>query len=204
MKEPIDTPTTSRASPTQKAPTKKGREPITGPYKLNCAMCQRNRCAQPDKTPDLARRGNYGTNFRHTVEFSKSGRAPSRPFQADRGQPEIRYPVGSAQSNTGSRPDLPTWSRFGRSHGSARRAWGKSDVCGAGPGSAFRPTRSARSRGPSNNYDISERIGPVQTPPATRTDRPQGAGGSAGSTSRAARRLPDVTTRPTTSPRGRS
>src|SRR4051794_16854799 len=47
----------------------------------------------------------YGTNFRHAVEFSRSGRTPSQPFRADRGQPEIRYLVSSARSNTGSRPD---------------------------------------------------------------------------------------------------
>jgi hypothetical protein len=41
----------------------------------------------------------YGTNFRHTVEFSRSGRTPSRPLQADPGQPEIHYPVGLAGSN---------------------------------------------------------------------------------------------------------
>src|SRR3954469_7453467 len=47
----------------------------------------------------------YGTNFRHAVEFSRSGRTPSRPFRADRGQPELLYLVSSARSNTGSRPD---------------------------------------------------------------------------------------------------
>jgi hypothetical protein len=47
----------------------------------------------------------YGTNFRHAVEFSRSGRTPSRSFRTDRGQPEILYLVGSARSNTGSRPD---------------------------------------------------------------------------------------------------
>src|SRR5205807_1208733 len=51
-----------------------------------------------------------GTNFRHAVEFSRSGRTPSQPFRADRGQPTIRYPVGCARSNrTSHRPSLPTW-----------------------------------------------------------------------------------------------
>src|SRR3954454_11410225 len=46
----------------------------------------------------------YGTNFRHAVEFSRSGRTPSQPFRADRGQPELLYLVSSARSNPGSRP----------------------------------------------------------------------------------------------------
>ena len=33
----------------------------------------------------------YGTNFRHTVEFSRSGRTPSRPSRAVRGQPTKHY-----------------------------------------------------------------------------------------------------------------
>ena len=52
----------------------------------------------------------YGTNFRHAVEFSRSGRAPSRPFRANRGQPETHYPVGSARSNTTGTARTPTWS----------------------------------------------------------------------------------------------
>jgi hypothetical protein len=65
----------------------------------------------------------YGTNFRHAVEFSRSGRTPSRPFRANRGQPEIRYPVGSARSNTTGTARTPTWSgRLARSL--VPRAWG--------------------------------------------------------------------------------
>ena len=52
----------------------------------------------------------YGTNFRHAVEFSRSGRTPSRPFRGDPGQPEIHYPVGSARSNTTGTARTPTWS----------------------------------------------------------------------------------------------
>jgi hypothetical protein len=51
----------------------------------------------------------HGTNFRHAVEFSRSGRTPSQPFQADPGQPEIRYPVGVARVKPGT-DQLPTWS----------------------------------------------------------------------------------------------
>jgi hypothetical protein len=51
----------------------------------------------------------YGTNFRHAVEFSRSGRAPSRPFQAVQGQPEIRYPVGFARSNTTGTAQIPAF-----------------------------------------------------------------------------------------------
>jgi hypothetical protein len=50
----------------------------------------------------------YGTNFRHAVEFSRSGRTPSRPFRADQGQPELRYPVSSARSNTTGTARTPT------------------------------------------------------------------------------------------------
>jgi hypothetical protein len=69
-------------------------------------------------TPSKTGRGRelYGTNFRHAVEFSRSGRTPSRPFRADRGQPEIHYPVGSARSNTTGTARTPTWSgRLARS-----------------------------------------------------------------------------------------
>ena len=59
-----------------------------------CSMYQRNLYRFLRKRDE-----SYGTNFRHAVEFSRSGRAPSRPFQAGRGQPEIRYLVGFARSN---------------------------------------------------------------------------------------------------------
>jgi hypothetical protein len=72
----------------------------------------------------------HGTNFRHAVEFSRSGRTPSRLFRIGRGQPELRYPVGSAGSNRPSSARPPAWSppQSGFEAGSqARRAWGKSD-----------------------------------------------------------------------------
>src|SRR3954452_21047147 len=65
----------------------------------------------------------YGTNFRHAVEFSRSGRTPSRPFPDDRGQPEILYPVSSARSNTTGTARTPTWS--GRSRGPAASCLGE-------------------------------------------------------------------------------
>ncbi len=50
---------------------------------VHCSMYQRNRGARPD---GRARRGlTYGTNFRHAVEFSRSGRTPSRPFRTGSG-----------------------------------------------------------------------------------------------------------------------
>ena len=52
----------------------------------------------------------YGTNFRHAVEFSRSGCAPSQLFPAGLGQPESRYLVGSARSNTTGTTQTPTWS----------------------------------------------------------------------------------------------
>jgi hypothetical protein len=52
----------------------------------------------------------YGTNFRHTVEFSRSGRTPFRPSQAVQGQPEPRYPVDSAKVKPLRFARLPAWS----------------------------------------------------------------------------------------------
>src|SRR4051794_17054126 len=83
----------------------------------------------------------YGTNFRHAVEFSRSGRTPSRPFPDDRGQPEILYPVSSARSNTTGTARTPTWS--GRSKGPAASCLGEHPL---GP-SARLASRLARSCG---------------------------------------------------------
>ena len=72
----------------------------------------------------------HGTNFRHAVEFSRSGRTPSRLFRAVQGQPELRYPVGSAGSNHPSSARLPAWSPHtttGSDRAAARRAWGMFD-----------------------------------------------------------------------------
>jgi hypothetical protein len=86
------------------------RRTITGSFELaNVARCTKGISFAP------ARRMRdescvYGTNFRHAVEFSRSGRTPSGPFRDDRGQPEIRYLVGSAGSNTPSTAQSPTWS----------------------------------------------------------------------------------------------
>ncbi len=71
----------------------------------------------------------YGTNFRHAVEFSRSGRTPSRPFQVDRGQPETHYPVGSARSNTTGTARIP----LGRGDSAERRASCLGDVRPASP-----------------------------------------------------------------------
>jgi hypothetical protein len=46
----------------------------------------------------------YGTNFRHAVEFSRSGRTPSRPFRDDPGQPETRYSGRKVQVKRPVRP----------------------------------------------------------------------------------------------------
>jgi hypothetical protein len=67
-----------------------------------------------------------GTNFRHAVEFSRSGRTPSRPSRADRGQPTKLYSVGSAPVK---RTGAPPASHLVAAHGpaAARRTWGKFD-----------------------------------------------------------------------------
>ena len=52
----------------------------------------------------------YGTNFRHAVEFSRSGRAPSQLFRAGQGQPSTHYPVGYARSNLTGTARNPSWS----------------------------------------------------------------------------------------------
>jgi hypothetical protein len=95
-------------------------------------------------TPSKTGRGRelYGTNFRHAVEFSRSGRTPSGPFRADRGQPEIRYPVGCARSNTTGTARTPTWSgRLARSL--------RASCLGERPPGATRPspTGEVRDRG---------------------------------------------------------
>ena len=41
----------------------------------------------------------YGTNFRHAVEFSRSGRTPLQPFRPASGQPMKLYSVSFARSN---------------------------------------------------------------------------------------------------------
>jgi len=64
---------------------------------VHCSMYQRNRGARPD---GRARRGlTYGTNFRHAVEFSRSGRTPLQPFRPASGQPMKLYSVSFARSN---------------------------------------------------------------------------------------------------------
>ena len=40
----------------------------------------------------------YGTNFRHAVEFSRSGGTPARTFRTDWGQPTKLYSVRSTRS----------------------------------------------------------------------------------------------------------
>src|SRR5579875_2374582 len=94
-----------------------------------CSMYQRNLFRS--RLRENGTRVFHGTNFRHAVEFSRSGRAPSRLFRAGRGQPEIHYPVGFAGSNTiPHRPELP----LGRGVDAVRhrrmlielRAWGTS------------------------------------------------------------------------------
>src|SRR5215510_10838762 len=65
----------------------------------------------------------YGTNFRHAVEFSRSGRTPSRSSQIASGQPMKLYSVSFALSNR-HRPLFP----LGLTGADNRvaRAWGMS------------------------------------------------------------------------------
>jgi hypothetical protein len=68
-------------------------------------MYQRNRSFIDRKTGQPNGRGiTYGTYFRHTVEFSRSGRTPSQAFRTVSGQLVERYSVGFAPSNPVLRP----------------------------------------------------------------------------------------------------
>jgi hypothetical protein len=69
----------------------------------------------------------HGTDFRHAVEFSRSGRTPSQPFPAVRGQPTKHYSGQSTRVKPAS-ARLPTWSPLTGSNptSAARRAWGMS------------------------------------------------------------------------------
>jgi hypothetical protein len=64
----------------------------------------------------------HGTNFRHAVEFSRSGRAPSQPFRTGRGQPDLHYSVGCARSNLTGSARFPLGRRTRLAV--ARRTWG--------------------------------------------------------------------------------
>jgi hypothetical protein len=74
-----------------------------------CSMYQRNLYTSP-ASRRCRRELINGTNFRHAVEFSRSGRTPSQSFRTGRGQPTVRYSVGSARSNLTQPRPLPTWS----------------------------------------------------------------------------------------------
>ena len=54
----------------------------------------------------------YGTNFRHAVEFSRSGRTPARPFRAVRGNPRNATrsdpPGQTEEPHMAVRPSAPT------------------------------------------------------------------------------------------------
>ena len=76
---------------------------------LSCSMYQRNLFTNP-ANPDRGRELINGTNFRHAVEFSRSGRTPSQPFRAVRGQPAKRYSGQSSPGQTPGTARLPTWS----------------------------------------------------------------------------------------------
>jgi hypothetical protein len=168
----------------------------------------------------------YGTNFRHAVEFSRSGRTPSQPFPADPGQPEILYPVSSARSNTTGTARTPTWS--GRLEEPGASCLGEHPP---GPAASFasRLTRLLRLR-PADKENISQAGAGMQihrpersTPRicwARAVQAPRGQGHDLGfdfcdlghspapatgpQTSRTALRLPDASTRPTRSARAAS
>jgi hypothetical protein len=68
----------------------------------------------------------HGTDFRHAVEFSRSGRAPSQPSPAGQGQPDLRYSRSVAPVKL---TDLRPASHLVAAHrlrSAARRAWGMS------------------------------------------------------------------------------
>jgi hypothetical protein len=105
----IDSPEGGPACRHRKSPSWQ-RCSITGSYELGTprdevlvARCTKG-ISSRSRRPEGRRRGVdesyiYGTNFRHAVEFSRSGRTPSRLSRAGQGQPELRYLVGSAGSN---------------------------------------------------------------------------------------------------------
>jgi hypothetical protein len=92
-----------------------------------CSMYQRNLFTDR-RTGIRGRELIHGTNFRHAVEFSRSGRSPSRPFRAVQGQPTVRYPVGCARSNDLLRPASHLVAAHDRSRGASRLG-----VCPTGP-----------------------------------------------------------------------
>jgi hypothetical protein len=170
-------------------------------------------------------RVNNGTNFRHAVEFSRSGRTPSRSFRTGRGQPTLRYSVGFARSNL---PQAPPASHLVAAHGLtvARRAWGISDrirpnqapiVAGGSGGSVRRTGRRLASRGDGRQVATPTACRPAfagvtqrqQTPcPAGQTGANPviraTTGQSALATRLATRRFPEASTCPISSDRGRS
>ena len=75
-----------------------------------------------------------GTNFRHAVEFSRSGRTPSRSFRTGQGQPWKCYSVGSARSNLTGSARFP----LGRRTRTSRGASHLGDIRPAPPGLAYR------------------------------------------------------------------
>jgi hypothetical protein len=74
---------------------------IAGSHELTCSNVPKKSSRNTTEI-ESRRRGNaiYGTNFRHAVEFSRSGRAPSQAFRPDPGQPMKRYSVRFAVSNS--------------------------------------------------------------------------------------------------------
>jgi hypothetical protein len=134
----------------------------------------------------------HGTNFRHAVEFSRSGRAPSRPFRAGRGQPELHYPVGFARSNTTGTARIPLGR--GDSKSLAPRAWGTSARFHPALHLAVRPVSWLRLADVPNTSQRPNRG--ANRPPPEVSRLPQ--------TTRAARRLPLASTRPASSARARS
>ena len=88
----------------------------------------------------------HGTDFRHAVEFSRSGRTPSQPFPAVRGQPTKRY----SGRSTRVKPGPPGFPLGRRSPGRVLVLGGASrlgDVrCGSLAGSALRTRRTLVSR----------------------------------------------------------
>jgi len=101
---------TSRANPassTQKADRKTGRRYPTNPSWSITRINQRNpHTTQQPKGHRIADEVKLnGTNFRHTVEFSKNGHTPSPASQPAPGQPSLHYSARPAESNRPARPE---------------------------------------------------------------------------------------------------
>jgi hypothetical protein len=123
-------------------------------------LYQRNLKDDPEGSPTRVV-AFYGTNFRHAVEFSRSGRTPSRPFRGDLGQPESRYSGRKAQVKRLVPASFPLGRRTRSAQEAARGASRLGDVRPAPRGTLAIPISGTLRGGPlwlrpSNKENISQ------------------------------------------------